>query len=189
MLGVADFERALVTAPTTRLRRLVVRMIPYDWLDKGKAPDFLFASGKPNRFNTKGVECVYFSDGEKTAGAEYLRWWSGTAGEHQPRVTYFARVRLQYVLDLTQEETLSALGLTGKELCQPWRLATSPTPTQMLGTALSRQTRIPEIRYPSDAARAKGTAGANIVVFRNSIRTPDRVDILGPDKEPLQSWH
>jgi RES domain-containing protein len=163
-------------------------MLPYDWLEKGKAPDFLFTSGKPNRFNTKGVECVYFSDDEQTAGAEYLRLWSGSAGAHQPRVTYFARLRLQRVLDLTQEETLSALGLTATELYRQWRLATLPTPTQMLGTAVSRQTGIPAIRYPSVAARTTGTAGANIVVFRNSLQTPDRVDILGPGKAPLQSW-
>ena len=188
MPEVAEFERALATAPTIPLRQLIVRMIPHDWLEKGSSPNFLFSSGKPNRFNPNGVECVYFSEDEKTARAEYLRLWSGASGAHQPRVTYFARVRLRRVLDLTEEKTLSALGLTGRDLHQSWRLATSPTPTQGLGTAVSRQTRIPAIRYPSAAARDAGAVGINIVVFRNSLQPPDRLDILGPRKEPLQSW-
>jgi len=188
MPGVAEFERALASAPTIRLRRLVVRMIPGDWLEEGRSPDFLFTSGKPNRFNLKGVECVYFSEDEDTARAECVRLWSGTSGEHQPRVTYFARVRLRRVLDLAQAETLSALGLTAKDLHQGWRLARSPTLTQMLGTAISRQARVSAIRYPSDAAHETGATGANVVVYRNSVRKPDRIDILGPRKEPLQSW-
>jgi len=188
MPDVAEFERVLATAPTIRLRRLVVRMLPYYWLAKEGSADFLFTSGKPNRFNVKGVDCVYFSEDGETARAEYLRLWSGSTGEHQPRVTYFARVQLQRVLDLTQEKTLASLGLTEEDLHRSWRLATSPTPTQVLGAAVSQQTRIPAIRYPSDAAREAGEAGANVVIFRNSIRTPDRIQILGPRKEPLQSW-
>jgi len=188
MPGVADFERALASAPTIWLRRRLVRMIPRDWLEENEPPDFLFTSGKPNRFNPDGVNCVYFSQDDQTAGAEYLSYWSGTPAEYQPRVTYFARVNLHRVLDLTQPATQLALGFKTDDLHQPWRLARSATLTQMLGAAVARQARVSAIRYPSDAAFRAGDAGANVVVFRNSVRKPDRVDILGPNKKSLQSW-
>jgi len=40
-------------------------------LDMINAPsvDFLFTSGKPYRFNTAGIECIYFAENEKTARA------------------------------------------------------------------------------------------------------------------------
>jgi tRNA (Thr-GGU) A37 N-methylase len=60
------------------LKRIVVRLIPRDWLEERHPPDFLFTSGKPGRFNPAGVECVYFSEEETTAEVEYLRLWAGT---------------------------------------------------------------------------------------------------------------
>jgi RES domain-containing protein len=186
--AAAELARVITIAPTVSLKRIVVRLIPRDWLERRRPPDFLFTSRKPGRFNEAGVRCVYFSEGDTTAEVEYLRLWAGTPAEHQPRVTYFARLRLRRVIDLTRADTLSAFELTTTYLHRSWRLATSPTATQALGAAVSRQARVTAIRYPADASYAAGAEGVNVVVFRESVRSPDRVEILGPGKDPLQSW-
>ena len=66
-------------------------------MTEAPAVDFLFTSGKANRFNTRGVWCVYFAEDDATAEAEYGRHYTG---QQQPYVTYFAEVKLRRVLDL-----------------------------------------------------------------------------------------
>jgi RES domain-containing protein len=184
----ASFLRNLASAPTISLEKIWVRIVPRAWLEAKAPPDFLFTSGKPNRYNPGGVQCVYFSEDEATALLEYLSLWSGTGGEHQPRTTYFARVQLEHALDLRDARTLAVLGLKARDLYQPWRLATAPTVTQVLGQVISDQQIICAIRFPSVSAHVAGPEGANVVIFRDSIRHPSRVEILGPGKVPLQTW-
>src|SRR5690606_4298900 len=113
----------LQTAPTISLERELVRMVAFAALTQRVPPEFLYASGKPNRFNPAGVECVYFATDERTALAEYERGFAGLPGVRQPRTTYFARVRLARVLDLTSPATLSHLGLRPADLTVEWRTA------------------------------------------------------------------
>ncbi len=40
----------------------------------------------------------------------------------------------------------------------------------------------------SEAARAKGCLGFNIVIFQTGVKSPDYVHILGPLKKPLRQW-
>ena len=75
-----------------------------------------------------------------------------------------------------------------RDLRTPWVGARKPTVAQCLGEAVSQQATIAAIRFPSDAARAKGLGGANVVVFRDCLRRPDFVRILGPTQKPLQQW-
>ena len=67
-------------------------------------------------------------------------------------------------------------------------VARRPTLTQVLGLALTQQADISAIRFESDAARAAGFAGFNVVIFRDCVRAPDYVKILGPTKKPLEQW-
>lgn len=53
---------------------------------------------------------------------------------------------------------------------------------------MSRQNRISAIRFPSDASRAQGLDGANVVIYRSCVYRPDFVRILGPTRKPLQKW-
>jgi RES domain-containing protein len=147
--------------------------------------DYLFMSGRPSRFNTAGVKCVYFAEDEDTAAAEYERH---TRPLHQPFATFFANVELTAVLDLCSAATQKALGLSAHDLKANWVRATRPTATQLLGEAVSQQARLAAIRFPSDAARMKGFAGANVVIFYDTMRSPDYVHILGLTKKPLQKW-
>lgn len=127
----------LATAPTIPLEGELVRMVAFAPLTRRIPPDFLYASGKPNRFNPAGLECVYFATDEQTALAEYERAFAGLPGVRQPRTTYFARVRLARVLDLTSPPTLAHLGLGLADLTAEWRSASHPTQTQQLGTAVA----------------------------------------------------
>jgi hypothetical protein len=128
---------------------------------------------------------VYFAEDEATAGAEYD---FHHPGQRQPVTTYFAEVRLRHALDLGDRATLGVLGLKNSDLRTAWRGAQQPTAAQLLGGAVSRQADISAIRFPSEAARLRGFAGANVVIFRDCVRHPDYVRILGPTKKPLQQW-
>lgn len=149
------------------------------------AIDFLFMSGRPYRFNPAGVRCVYFAEGERTAAAEYERH---NVARGQPFVTYYAKVALRHVLDLCSAEALKALGLTQRDLRAAWVRGGRATACQLLGEAVSRQSSVSALRFPSEAARTAGFSGTNVVVFPDCVRRPDFVSILGPTKKPLQRW-
>lgn len=188
MRGWQAIIETLESVPVIEVRGMLARILPLGDLVKNSPPDFLFTSGKPNRYNPAGIECVYFSEDEATARLEYARPWCKLRAGKQPLVTYFAEVRLHTVLDLTSLKTLDALRLKPADLHKPWRGAVKPTATQLLGEAISEHSRISAIRYPSDAARAAAQTGCNIVIYRNNLRKPNSVRILGPDKKPLGRW-
>jgi len=179
------FGEVLLRAPLRDLQATLVRRVPLLAMTDSPALDFLFTSGKACRYNTGGVRCVYFAEDEATAAVEYERH---VMRRRQPFVTYFAEVRLRRVLDLCDATSLSALALSIGDLRAPWVGTRKPTATQRLGESVSRQSDISAIRFPSDAAGMKGFAGANVVIFRDCVRRPDRVQILGPTKKPLQRW-
>lgn len=186
MAGLGDIATSLQSVPVAALHATVVRCVGLIPLTAHGTPDYLFASGKANRFNPAGVACVYFSEDEKTARSEYGRRLG--PGGLQPVGTFFAGVRLKKVLDLADSKTCAALGLTDRDLCVAWPLARKPTRTQQLGLALAQQSDVSAIRFESDAARAAGFTGFNLVIFRDCVRSPDFVKILGPTKKPLQQW-
>src|SRR5439155_12154049 len=143
---------ALEAVSVIGLDGTLARMVPLGDFLKNLPPDFLFTSGKPNRYNPAGIECVYFSEDEPTARIEYERQWANLRAGKQPVVTYFAQVRLRRVLDLSAGKTVETLGLTSGDLHKPWRDADKPTVTQLLGEAVSEHSSISAIRYSSDAA-------------------------------------
>jgi hypothetical protein len=76
----AKLKQALADLPTRHMDRLLVRCVPQLDFDTGKPRQYLLASGLRNRCNPKGVACLYFSEEEETARAEYER-----SGEGRPR--------------------------------------------------------------------------------------------------------
>lgn len=178
---------ALRAAPVRPLQATLVRCVALLPLTAGGVPDYLFTSGQANRYNPAGVRCVYFSEDEATARLEYARRFGISRGARQPVGIYFASVSLTKVVDLADAATRDALKLKPKELALPWQLAKKATRTQLLGLVAS-QKAFAAIRFPSDAARAGGTSGCNVVIFRDGVQAPDRVEILGPTRKPLQKW-
>jgi hypothetical protein len=80
-----------------------------------------------------------------------------------------------------------ALSLTPRDLRANWIVSKRPMATQLLGEAVSGQARLAAIRFPSDAARMKGFAGANVVIFYDTMLGPDYVHILGPTKNRFRN--
>jgi len=186
MAGLQELAARLQSAPVATFHVTVVRCVGLIPLTAHGTPDYLLTSGRANRFNPAGVACVYFSEDEKTARTEYARRL-GPAGR-QPVGTFFAETRLTKVLDLANPKTRAVLGLSAKDLRVAWPLARRPTLTQLLGLALTQQADISAIRFESDAARAAGFTGFNLVIFRDCVHSPDYVKILGPTKNPLEQW-
>jgi hypothetical protein len=179
---------ALEGAPVRPLRVTLVRCVAMLPLTAGGMPDYLFTSGRANRCNPAGVDCIYFSEDERTARAEYGRRLGRATGALQPLGIFFAEVELARVLDLEDVPTRNALGLKAKDLTVRWQFAQKPTRTQLIGLAVSQQQTIAAIRFPSDAARTAGFVGFNVAIFCDCVRRPDSVRILGPTKKPLQKW-
>jgi len=184
--NLASLKAALKKAPAVKVRTRLTRLVPA--LDLGPSPDWLFTSGKPNRYNPAGVDCVYFGGTKEVAEIEYKNYWKGLAASDQPVTTYYAEVALRRVLDLTDDVTLKLLGLNTKDLVTNWRRSRKPTVTQLLGQAVKETGIFTAIRYPSKAAAVHGVVGINFVIFRACVRAPDSVRIIGPTNKPLQKW-
>lgn len=184
MSSTEDFVRRLKTVPTTRVEGIVVRVVADAALHHTKQPDFLYTSGKPNRYNMAGVECVYFSADESTARAELSRALTIPGNTFQPLTTFWAKVSLGTVLDLTNPKIRAYVGLTRNDLNQDWRGAAKPVKTQLLGDAITGEGTISAIRYPSNAQ----PESFNVVIFRKALIAPDTLKILGPNNRILQEW-
>jgi hypothetical protein len=184
---LAWLKAALADAPASSVKASgLARLVPQ--LDLGASPNWLFTSGKPGRYNPSGVNCVYFSETREVAQTEYDDYWKGLTGALQPVTMYFAEAKLQPVLDLTDAATLKALDLDTKELFKNWRRAKHPTLTQLLGQAASETGLFCAIRYPSKSAAGRRHGGVNLAIFRDCIRSPNSVCILGPGSKPIQKW-
>lgn len=184
--GIQDILSRLKQVPVRRLRHTLVRCVELSSLMEDGKPDFLFTSGKRDRYNLDGIQCIYFAEDEETARAEH-RCQDHPAQGFRPLCMFFADASLN-VLDLTMRSVRKALALTDKDLRAPWERVRHPTRTQLLGTAISKQRKLAAIRYPSDAARAHGFRGQNVVIFRACVRRPSFVRVLGERKKPLQCW-
>jgi hypothetical protein len=183
---LASLKAVLAVAPAKVVKAQLARLVPQ--LDLGPSPEWLVTSGKPSRYSPAGVNCVYFSEAKEVAQTEYDSYWQGRTGENQPVTMYYAEVALHRVLDLTSEATLKAIKVDAKDLLKNWRRAKHRTLTQLIGQAVNETGFFSAIRYPSKPAGGRGQPGANLVIFRDCVRRPDSVRILGPTKRPLQEW-
>lgn len=172
--------------PTRRTKRKLFRTIPaLDYIESGRRT-FLYTSGRPGRYNPRGVDCLYFSETVRVSEAEYRKKWENIEGQHQPTMRYTARVDLRHIVDLGDRETLRILGLTREELYGTWRLARGLTRLQLLGNSISGQRRISAIRFPSAATTLWRKPGWNLAIFPGALEAPDRVEILGRDDAPIE---
>lgn len=189
MANLRTMAVQVASVSTVSLDCRMVRCVPDIVLNSATPPNYLFASGKPNRFNTAGVRCVYFGEDEKTARAEYAYHLGMDA--YQPLGTFWAEVTLNRVVDLSDATVLAHLGLTVADVYGTWIGATSPTATQLLGAIVAGtrgKNRISAIRFPSAAMRHVRKKGFSVVIFADCVLPPDRVCIPGPGGTPLQEW-
>lgn len=176
---------SLDSVPVIPLDAVLVRCVPQIAFNSGRPPSYFFVSGHARRLNPEGVECLYFSEDEVTANLEYGGAFAGTPAVNQPKVTYKARVRLRGALDLGDAVVRKTLRITSIDLVGPWR-GKKETLLQTLGRAISGQSRVAAVRFPSARAEARGQKGWNIAVFIAALGRDDRLEILGPGDKPIE---
>jgi len=157
---------------------------PFVELCRNNPPDWLYCSCKAGRYNPKNIACVYFADGGRTARAEHA---CNEESDLQPIVFFTAKIQLRHALDLTLSKNLKNLGLKRSHLFEDWE-PKKISATQLLGAAIAKHAKFSAIIFPSAAAREAGFRGKNIVIFRDSVRRPDSIRIIGPTKKALQRW-
>lgn len=187
-----EFTRRLAQAPARTLRGIVVRAVAAVALFPAglpASPDFLFTSGRENRYNPAGTICLYWSEDEATALAEYRRQFQGLQwGRSQPVTLFQAQIQLTRVLDLADTSTRQSVGVTQRHLDADWGGGLPPTVAQKIGAAVAQRGLFCAIRYRSIAASKMGETGCNLVIFKRCLNPPDFVRVLGPFHKPLQAW-
>ena len=185
---LASLKAALKTAPAIAAKAKLFRRVEFAALVTYNPPNWLYTSGKPQRYNPAGVQCIYFGEDANVTKSEFDDIWKGLKGADQPATDFSAVVDLQRVLDLTNVATLKVLKIDTKDLFKNWRRAKYSTLTQLIGQAVNETGLFSAIRFPSKAAAGRGQAGVNFVIFPDCVRSPDSVEILGPTSKPLQKW-
>jgi RES domain-containing protein len=184
-LAEARLSQRLGRVRPVRINSVWASATPFVELCRHDPPDWLFCSCEPKRYNPKNVACIYFADGGRTARAEHA---CNEENELQPIVFFSAKVSIRSALDLTNSKNLKTLGLARDHLFEDWERKKKTSVTQLLGSVIAKDVRFSAIVFPSAAAHEAGFHGKNIVIFRDSVRKPDFVHVLGPSKKPLQRW-
>jgi RES domain-containing protein len=186
---VKNSFRESLTERLRRIRPIKIKSIwvsatPFIELCQNNPPDWLYCSCKPGRYNPKNIACVYFAENDRTAKAEHF---CNDDSGRQPLVYYNIEVSLARVLDLTNPKNLKELKLARARLFEEWE-DKKEVATQLIGEAVAQSQEFSAILFPSAAAKEAGFQGKNLIVFRDSIKRPDFVRVLGPTKRPLQKW-
>ena len=165
--------------PTKSLDARLVRCAPQLSFDAGKPPSYFFASGRANRLNPAGVDCLYFSEDEATANAEYRKAFEGTVAANQPKLTFYAKARLSHLLDLGESGVPVPIESI-KESLPEWKwprypksLTTVPAVFEKaLRDELARARRPGDERLPEQAgADEVFTEGATNAIQVNAFET------------------
>ena len=183
-LSEATLLERLDRVRSVEVKSIWVSATPFVELCRNDPPNWLYCSCKAGRYNPQNIACVYFAQDGRTARAEHA---CNEENELQPIVFFSAAVRLRHCLDLTNPKTLQLLNLKTSQLFENWKNK-KVVATQLLGAAVAQHSKLSAIIFPSAAAREANFRGKNIVIFRDSIRRPDFVRIIGPTKASLQRW-
>ncbi len=180
-----DLNLLLNNAETGPFNGTLVRCIPQLTFAKGTPPSYLFTSGRRQRCNPAGVHCLYMAEDRETALAKYDSYFVNP----QPHIVYHGKLRVRALVDLANPENIELFGLNDRDFFESFRLKRRKTPLQSLGEAVSQQTRISAIRFPSRAMHVIGKPGFNLVVFQSALTSPDdSLQILGPGETILEEW-
>lgn len=186
-----NWQQLVETAPTRSYQRkathksqLLARYVPKKAFDQGTPPTFLYTSGKPGRCNPAGVACIYLGEGSETAKAEFDSYWKKPLTE----LGYYARAQLRTILDLTLPDTCKHFGLSDTDFTRSFVTKSGNLiPLQAIGRAISKQSTISAIRFPSNAMLKREKTGFNLVIFQDIVMAPDFLEIMEDDRI-LERW-
>ena len=137
-----------------------------------------------HRCNPEGILCLYMSHDRETALAEYDKYQEDPV----PHLTYYGTLQAAAIIDFEDPATRKHFGLKDSDFYGSFRLNPNHTNLEALGKAISEQSRIVGIRFPSAAMHKLNKVGCNVVLFKRSVQDPDSLEILGTDKEILERW-
>ncbi len=159
-----------------------VRAVPLrpfvTYVQREGRPNLRFMSGTRNRFNLADTPCLYVAEDDETARVELRHGFEDLTLDE---AVFHVKCELTSVLDLTDAEVRAALRLTDKDLFAPWETAKRATATQRLGELVLRGGRYNAIRFPSNAMRAVGKAGVNLVIAEMAALDPAKVKVADYD--------
>ena len=78
---LVSLKAALASAPARTVKGKLARLVPFNELAAYNPPEWLYTSGKPNRYNPFGVLCVYFAEDAEVAAGEYEARWRDLVGQ------------------------------------------------------------------------------------------------------------
>ncbi len=186
-----DWQKLVETGPTRAYQRkakdksqLLARYVPHAAFKKGTPPTYLYASCDMGRCNPQGISCIYFGEGPEAARAEFDLYYKKPLTE----LGFYARTQLKAILDLEEPATRKHFGLSEKDFTRTYAPKSGELiPLQEIGLAVSRQTRITAIRFPSNAMRKLNQSGFNVVIFQNLVSDPDFLEIIEENKS-VEKW-
>lgn len=185
-MTTASWLKRLKACPTMAWDARLSRCVNKNAYEKGKPPNYLFTSGGRNRCNPKGVSCIYMAEEQETALVEFNKYALKSAPE--PFIVYSGHLKAARIADLTDPKIRDLLGINDDHLFKPFRLRKSPTRLESLGLAISTQRKIAGLRFPSAAAHEGGGSGNNLVLFEDSLHSPDSLEIHDPHTSKPARW-
>lgn len=183
-MAARNRKAALASFPGNPFACEFSRCVSFLSFNKAEAPSFLFTSGRSGRCNPSGVRCLYVSENERVALAEFAAY----SKSREPRILFYGTLEAEAILDFEAKACRETFGMGRKDFFTNYRLSAKPTPLQELGRAVSGQGRIAAMRYPSFACEEKGETGFNFAIFPDALRAPWRLLIHGNAARPLQAW-
>lgn len=183
-MAKSDWQQLLSTAPTRGFKGRLFRCLPQLTFDSCRPPRYLFTSGKANRCNPEGIDCLYMAEDRDTAQAEYDSYYP----KPEPQLIYQANCETTAILDLADSATVAHFGLETNDLFEGFRLAKKVTPLQRLGATIAGQEVVSAMRFPSKARHSKGETGYNLAIFPAALIAPNFLEILGNGLNPLERW-
>lgn len=189
----ATIAAVLATVPVSPRTGPWARAVALDYLQgpppgepAGSPAQPLWPASAPRaggRFTPKGTfPSVYLATDPMTALAEVEAVFENAAGafqyvDHRPYAVFSVDGIVPNVLDLTDGDVCSQLGLDDQELRGPWRraqeraaLGKGPLPaTQRLGQVAHDSSRIGGLLFPSAKVGGAALPGINLVVFTDRL--------------------
>ncbi len=188
MLAGRHLSSALSLITPVAVHAQMSRMVDFLALTAISPTEFLYTSGRANRFNPAGVYALYLANTRDTCIAEVHEDNPQFETDCPADVTYRVNVQIDRCLDLLDENTRAKLHLSETELFANWRRAKKPTATQKLGMTVAEGKDFSSIRYPSNPSRSKGADGWNIVIFQSGLSKGESVSIRSPDGKISETW-
>ena len=179
-----NWTKLLKSCPTEPWDGSLYRFVAKNSLDGKHPPDYLFTSGKRNRCNPESIHCIYVAGEKESALTEFEKYFP----EVPPSVLYRVELRARAVIDLSKSATQKHLGITSKDLYGSFRLSKKVTPLESLGKAISGQSKICAIKFPSAACREAKKHGNNFVIFKDALTDPDYLQVYDPGNSVPNRW-